>query len=445
MDIRSLISTELSSYPVSVLIWIHPEADENNVQRILPLLYHAIHRWEEVATCRLSFTTRIVREGGLLSSSPPFRRPEELLVVIANETTEGESGFVVNFTGGAPANGYPGFLQGIPANQDWSAAVARGYSDSIIHEFGHALGFWHSPLGIELSPAALPKMNWVANDTTDGKLTLDDVVAATTAYPVTTPGALTILRGICVKEPGGKPVSGIHVVVYKLGSTREVPVASRVTGPRVRGPFGQKPGEFEFKGLPPGNYRLRFLDGNSISKNHDSLPLECLGLESVNSSFEYIATSGFQNDNFSTLPPAMDVTIKAGAALSLDPVPVSILPITVNQYHLGTSILDGNGLRETFITLPSNDLPRPQLNVPYEIWLPIRGGVRPVSIVSTVPAPDVHIALRTDPRPMTQATYGKEYLHISGTFATTLVRVIDITLEDAHGLRLSLRYSLRPL
>jgi hypothetical protein len=135
---------------------------------------------------------------------------------------------------------------------DAALAAKSSYNipQALTHEIGHFLGLDHSAV---LSAAMFP---YVPRGTDAPRLDSDERVAIAAMYPQNTDEVVgAILKGRVVGDNGGVFAAQV-VAVNELGE----PVATGLTN---------SAGEFELKGVPPGDYRLYAepLDGPVDTRN----------------------------------------------------------------------------------------------------------------------------------------------------------------------------------
>jgi len=158
-------------------------------------------------------------------------------------------------------------------------ATLQQYFGVIKHELGHLLGLDHAQInkhegidGLASNDALVPLMFPIS--TTNTEFTVDDIVSVSRLYP--TPDFFNsrgALRG-AIRRRDGTFVRGANVIAINTVNPTE-----RYSS--VTDYFGNAPGVFELRGLPPGNYFVlaepiveNFTGGSSVgpyAKNRSDL------------------------------------------------------------------------------------------------------------------------------------------------------------------------------
>jgi hypothetical protein len=175
------------------------------------------------------------------------------------------------------------------------------YFGVVKHEIGHLIGLDHAQIGKsegsdgdDANDAAVPLMFPIT--TSNFEFTADDILAISNLYPVAGfyDGRGT-LRGT-IRRRDGTLVRGANVIAVNTANPGER--YSTVTDY-----FGNAPGVYELKGLPPGNYFVltepvvaRFNSGSSVgpyAKNQGDLsfinPVSFEYYNGANESFDHLA------------------------------------------------------------------------------------------------------------------------------------------------------------
>jgi hypothetical protein len=172
------------------------------------------------------------------------------------------------FTGGPNAGFYTEsevLINGALSNKTSS----QQYLGVIKHELGHLLGLDHAQInkyagtdGVDANDNVVPLMFPIS--TTNAEFTADDILAISLLYPAS--GFLNgrgALRGT-IRRRNGTLVRGANVIAMNPAILSEQ--YSTVTDY-----LDNAPGAYEFRGLPPGNYRIlaepiveKFTSGSSV-------------------------------------------------------------------------------------------------------------------------------------------------------------------------------------
>lgn len=394
----SLIDPSITKNPIEVLVWLRNDITDEDARRVLTEIRQGLDLWERIPTCHLHFRVASIR-----SATRPAYDRSKLLVVAAYRRD-----FPPN-SGGAPLpwGGYPG---------SWEAAVADNtFKDGWLsrvaaHEIGHALGFLHTTISNSFfAKADIPIMHWAHGNT----LTQDDIAVASLAYPDPEhplQAVTGILRGRCVDQQTGFPVNGVNVVAVEAESGK--PVLARLTGTE------HTPGGFELAGLPPGNYRLRALNGRSFR-----------------GFFVGMAQQYVQTDNFDA-QTAGPYAVNAGDAVDVRDVQLPIEPVRVEA---AATSRDALAYQERATTEP----PAATVGAAYAAWLRLRGGIRPLQLVRQEGLPT---GLEAEIVSMIQATgsdpNGEHFLVIGGTPAQPGRFPLSFVIEDLHHHRSTIQVVL---
>ena len=140
----------------------------------------------------------------------------------------------------------------------YEANLSRGaVLSTVLHELGHLIGLDHSQLFRHLaynyvgfddvfSPIMLPTA--ADDDTFRTRLSVDDEHAIASLYPSEANGNTSSIRGVVRR--GEDELPGVNVIAKRVGAVTDF-VYSAVTGT-----YSYGGGEFEFTGLPEGDYIL---------------------------------------------------------------------------------------------------------------------------------------------------------------------------------------------
>lgn len=380
------ISPSITANPVEVVIWVMDGVTPADEARTLAQIEQGLQLWEDVPTSHIAFEIVSV----IHATHDPGRLSHQLKIIVGNDVD-------IN-TGGAlwPINGNPGI---------WYGALADDPTLDLVlvtaHEVGHAIGFGHSTLSKAFPVEQHPVMHWKHGG---AGLLLDDIAAASTAYPVTgIPATTATIRGRLVVEGEGFPVTGINVVA--IDASTDVAAVARLSG--ESGP----PGSFELPYLPPGSYDLAFLDAESYRGSGLGLPAD------------------YQADNFDDFSFA-GITVSAGDDFDAGDIEVALHPLTLDGIHHGSI-----GLGDSSITIKPLGPGPPDafLGQPYEVWFLIGGGLRFLSAsVSGLPTgltgSDAH-----DPRFANVRVAGRQFVRLAGTPLVTGDFTITMDVLDARG------------
>ncbi|MGH7597264.1 MAG: FlgD immunoglobulin-like domain containing protein [bacterium] len=192
------------------------------------------------------------------------------------------------------------------------------YFGVVKHEIGHLIGLDHAQIGKsegsdgdDSNDAAVPLMFPIT--TSNFEFTADDILAVSNLYPVTGfYNGRGTLRGT-IRRRDATLVRGANVIAINTANPGER--YSTVTDY-----FGNAPGLYELKGLPPGNYHIlaepvvaRFNSGSSVgpyAKNSGDLsfinPAVFEYYSSANESYDHLADQ--PNDRVTVTVAANQIT-----------------------------------------------------------------------------------------------------------------------------------------
>ena len=189
-------------------------------------------------------------------------------------------------------------------------------------------------------------------------------------------------------------LTGVNVVAVDAVTGK--PVVARLSG------AAGIAGGFDVVGLPPGSYYLHLLGGTSF---WGSFPMTLPHL--------------MQSDNFPTtvLGP---FRVEAGRSIELGDIPVAIEPVLADRIAVGAK-----SNYEPF-DITAGTLPAAMVGQPYSRWIHLRGGVRPLALLSTTGLPDGMSAAMYMNTGFA-SPYGEHWIALSG--APTLNGEFNVSFE----------------
>jgi len=393
------IDPALTAVPLEVVIWVKPGVSQADQQRTLDDIRAGLDLWEDIPTSEIAFDIVSV----IQSPIDPGYQPGQIHI------TMGNAGDIASGAATGPdASGNPGRWLGVIANIPTIDTVTVA-----AHEIGHTLGFSHAT--ITTNYYAQEQCSVMHFNVTEPVMDPDDIAMASTAYPDPAQpllGATGTIRGRLLVDGTLEPIYGINVVAEDVLS--DEPTVSRISG------SVDLDGTYEIPGVPPGTYRLRFLDGHSLQ---GSLPI---------SGAPGLTRAIIQADNFDEFT-LENVTVAQGQVLDLGDHWVEIHPMELDGFFLGSVPDPWSPMPITWGVDPY--LPSATVNQDYELWLHIAGGLRELDgLISGLPA-GLTADVELDPRAHNDSfgVYGTHWLRITGTPTVPGLYTLDIDLEDLLG------------
>jgi len=208
-----------------------------------------------------------------------------------------------------------------------------------------------------------------------------------------------------------KPVSGINVVArdHQTGA----PLVARLSG------AAGIPGSFQLPALTAGSYDVDFLDGATFD-----------------GAFVGLTPSHIQRNNldYFRLGPR---SVEPGNTVDVSLVEIAIDPLSVDHIAVGADRFADSGIDPQGGILPAG-----AAGQPYNTWLHLRGGVRPITLDSALGLPGDLQAIMVTPGAISIEDQGEHWVEIQGTPSAQGVFGAVLTLRDDHNTRAALPWSL---
>lgn len=412
-EIYSLIDPAITQNPIEVLIWVKTGVTEQNKENALTQIREGLNSWAKIPTCHLSFDIVQIVD----AATQPLKQPHQLMIIVGNAADLNSGG------ASYPWNGMPG---------TWFGAVADGTVDLVAvttHEVGHAIGLGHSTVSEIFPDGTRPVMHWRIAGSSRYP-TQDDIASISAAYPafgnplINSTGTI---RGRLLIQGTTRPITGINVAVVDMATGD--PVVARLSGLRL-GPYqDQNDGEFNLVGIPPGQYQLRYLDGNSYRGSMIGLVMP-----PDNNTFSNIRV-GYQADNFEEFQSG-PINVSAGTVINLGDIEVPIQTMHSDTAVQGALIHNPSEISIQHI------LPNASMGNAYELWLRIDGGLRDLTGTVTGQPSNMTAVISGDTRSWNSGIHGRHYVHLNGTPNHPGHYTLWANLMDANGKQRALPFNL---
>ncbi|MBI1388573.1 MAG: hypothetical protein GC154_09015 [bacterium] len=194
----------------------------------------------------------------------------------------------------------------------------QSFHPTILHELGHWIGLDHAQLfrhlatdGVGWNDSWVPIMFPTTTDDESVRqsLTDDDQHAITVLYPA--PGVLesrAAITGHILQSAKNKP--GMNVIARRVGSVTDQIYST------VSGTYKNNGGDFEFRGLPPGDYQIYIEPIDPLYRGSSSVGRYATSINSP--SFQDPPPSQFYHDRDDGLARSSWETIHAGAGETVE-------------------------------------------------------------------------------------------------------------------------------
>ena len=231
--------------------------------------------------------------------------------------------------------------------------TATDLQSVLTHEFGHFFGLDHT------SVSGATMVPFVSNSGLQRTLELDDTAGVSAIFP--TPAFLSStgsIRGTVRSGTTENAIFGAHVEAYRLPTLAFATGISTISGELT---LRDGHGDWEIKGLPPGDYWVRIvpLDGQSTTAADANIGGVYNGLD-TNFEIEFWNGAGESGIGFTDPPNAVvPVTVTAGGT-------TSGIDFRTNTYP-GRVAIDPHGAFESTVTFANNSALGVRFDLPFAV------------------------------------------------------------------------------